>query len=187
MITLSLLNPRSRLEQAAPACPAEAPRVRRGDLRSILAAHRAHHTGITATDLPEHPTKPEVLQAFDDAAAALAPNGVFAGRAPNTIRPLGGHIRNGDFTHQRPFTAYSIRQLNAVAGFDSVLACSFPSVALGSASSAQVMVRQVVSACHRNALAAEKGMLCGHVVTQNLTFAASKGAELVNPAKGNPA
>ena len=108
------------------------------------------------------------------------------GRVPNAVSPLGGHIRNGDFTHQTSFTARSIRQLAAAAGFDSVLARSSPPVAHGLASAARVMVWQVVSACYRIALAAETGMLRGHIVTQNLTFAARKGAELVNPAERSP-
>jgi hypothetical protein len=104
------------------------------------------------------------------------------GRVPNAVSPLGGHIRDGDFTHQTSFTARSIRQLAAAAGFDSVLACSAPPVAHGLASAARVMVWQVVSACYRIALAAETGMLRGHIVTQNLTFAARKAAVTVKPA-----
>ena len=41
------------------------------------------------------------------------------------------------------------------------------------------MVWQVVSACYQIALAAETGVLRGHIVTQNLTFAAAKRAILV--------
>ena len=103
-------------EQAALARAAGVARVRQGDLRAILAGHEAHYAAITATDLLEHLTKPEVLQTFDDVAAALAPGGVFVGRVPNAVSPLGGHIRNGDFTHQTSFTARSIRQLAAAAG-----------------------------------------------------------------------
>lgn len=152
-----------------------------------LPAHPAHHPAITATDLPEFLTKPEVLQTFDDAAAALVPGDVFAGRVANNIRPLGGHMRNADFTHQTSFTARSTRQLAAAAGFDSVLACSFPPVAHGPASAAQVMVWQVVSACYQIALGAETGVPCSQIVSQNLTFAAHKGAELLNPTEGSPA
>jgi 2-polyprenyl-3-methyl-5-hydroxy-6-metoxy-1,4-benzoquinol methylase len=174
-------------EQAALARAAGVARVRQGDFRAILAGHRAHYAAITATDLLEHLTKPEVLQTFDDAAAALAPGGVFVARVPNAVSPLGGHIRDGDFTHQTSFTARSIRQLAAAAGFDMVLARSCPPVAHGLASSVRVMVWQLVSACHRIALAAETGMLHGHIVTLNLTFAARKSAEPVNPADRNPA
>ncbi len=172
-------------EQAALARSAGVARVRQGDFRAILAAHPAYYAAITATDLLEHLTKPEVLQTFDDAAAALAPGGVLVGRVPNAVSPLGGHIRDGDFTHQTSFTARSIRQLAAAAGFDSVLARSSPPVAHGLASTARIIVWQVVSACHRIALAAETGKLRGHIVTLNLTFVARKGAELVSPAKRN--
>ena len=47
-------------------------------------------------------------------------------------------------------------------------------------------VWQMVSACYRIALAAETGRLRGHIVTQNLTFAAHKGAKLVSPAEEKP-
>ena len=171
-------------EQAALARATGMPRVRKGDFRSILAAQPGRYAAITATDLLEHLTKPEVLQTFDDVSAALAPGGLFVGRVPNAVSPLGGHIRDGDFTHQTSFTARSIRQLATAAGFSSVLARSSPPVAHGLASAARVMVWQVVSAWYRIALAAETGMLRGHIVTQNLTFAARKGAVTVKPAVG---
>jgi 2-polyprenyl-3-methyl-5-hydroxy-6-metoxy-1,4-benzoquinol methylase len=163
-------------EQAELARAAGVARVRQGDFRTVLAARPAHYAAITATDLLEHLTKPEVLQTFDDVAAALAPGGVFVGRVPNAISPLGGHIRNGDFTHQTSFTARSIRQLAAAAGFDAVLARSSPPVAHGLASAVRAVTWQIVSACYRIALAAETGTLRGHIVTLNLTFAARKGA-----------
>ena len=175
-------------EQTALAQAAGVTRVRQGDFRAILAAHPAHYAAITATDLLEHFTKPEVLATFDDVASALRPGGVFVARVPNAVSPLGGHIRDGDFTHQTSFTARSIRQLAAAAGFDVVLARSCPPVAHGLVSTARVVVWQVVSACYRFALAAETGMLRGHIVTQNLTFAARKTCvEPVNPAERSPA
>jgi 2-polyprenyl-3-methyl-5-hydroxy-6-metoxy-1,4-benzoquinol methylase len=162
-------------EQAELARAAGVARVRQGDFRTVLAAQPAHYAAITAIDLLEHLTKPEVLQTFDDVAAALAPGGVFVGRVPNAISPLGGHIRNGDFTHQTSFTARSVHQLAAAAGFDSVLTRSSPPVAHGLASAARAVTWQIVSACYRIALAAETGTLRGHIVTLNLTFAARKG------------
>ena len=172
-------------EQAALARAAGVARVRQGDFRVVLAGHRAHYAAITATDLLEHLTKPEVLRTFDDAAAALAPGGVFVARVPNAVSPLGGHIRDGDFTHQTSFTARSIRQLATAAGFDTVLVRSCPPVAHGLLSAVRAMVWQAVSACHRIALAAETGMLRGHIVTQNLTFAARRSAQPVSPADRN--
>src|ERR1700722_946009 len=170
-------------EQAALARAAGVPRVRQGDFRSLLAAQPGRYAAITATDLLEHLTKPEVLRTFDDVAAALAPGGVFVGRVPNAVSPLGGHIRDGDFTHQTSFTARSIRQLAAAAGFDSVLSRSSAPVAHGIVSATRLMVWQVVSACYRIALTAETGMLRGHIVTQNLTFVARKGAVIIKPAE----
>ena len=104
-------------EQAALARAAGVTRISQGDFRAVLAAHPAHYAAITATDLLEHLTKPEVLRAFDDVAAALAPGGVFVARVPNAVSPLGGHIRDGDFTHQTSFTARSVHQLAKAAGF----------------------------------------------------------------------
>jgi len=57
------------------------------------------------------------------------------------------------------------------------VARSCPPVAHGLASTARVIVWQLVSAGYRIALAAETGMLRGHIVTQNLTFAARRPAE----------
>lgn len=166
-------------EQTALARAAGISRVWHGDFRAILAAQPARYAAITATDLLEHFTKPEVLATFDDVAAALMPGGVFVARVPNAVSPLGGHIRAGDFTHGTSFTARSIRQLAAAAGFEQVLARSSPPVAHGLASAARVLVWQVVSACYRVALAAETGEVRGHIVTQNLTFAARKPAASV--------
>jgi SAM-dependent methyltransferase len=170
-------------EPAALARAAGVARARQGGFRTILAAHPAHYAAITATDPLEHLTKPEILQRFDDVAAALAPGGVFVGRVPNAVSPLGGHIRGGGFTHQTSFTARSIRQLAAAAGFHSVLSRSAPPVAHGLASAARVTVWKVVSVCHRIAVAAETSMLRRHIVTQNLTFATRKGAVTVKPAE----
>lgn len=163
------------------------PRGRRCPVRTVLAADPTHYATIAATDVLEHVTKLEVLQVSDDTAAALAPGGVFVGRIPNAISPLGAHIRNGDFTHQTSFTVRSIRQLIAAAGFDSVLARCSPPVAQALARAARVAVGQVASACSRIAPAAGTGMPRGHIVTQNLTFAACKDAEPVSPSERNPA
>ena len=109
-------------EQTALAQAAGITRVRQGDFRAILAAHPAHYASITATDVLEHFPKPAVLATLDEVAASLRPGGVFVARVPNAVSPLGGHIRNGDFTQQTSFTARSIRQFAAASGFDTVRA-----------------------------------------------------------------
>jgi hypothetical protein len=175
-------------DQAALAAETGVTRIRQWDFRAIPAAHLTHDGASTATDIPEHLAKPRFFPTLDDVAAALAPSGVFAGRVPNAISPPGGPIRSRDFTHQIALTARSTRPLASAADFDSVLTRSSPPVAHGPTSAAQLMVRQVVSACHRNALTGEPGMLRGHLVAQNLTFAVCNGAaEIVNAAEGNPA
>ena len=162
-------------EQVALARAAAITGVHQGDFRAVLAAHPAYYAAITATDLLEHLTKSEVLRTFDDAVAALAPGGVFVARVPNAVSPLGGHIRAGDFTHLTSFTERSIRQLATAVGFESVLARPSSPIAHGLVSAVRVVVWQVVSACYRLSLAAETGVLRGHIVTQNLTFAVRKG------------
>ncbi len=162
-------------EQVALAQASGVSRVRQGDYRSLLSARAAHFAAITATDLLEHLTKAEVLEAFDGVAAALVNGGVFLGRVPNAVSPLGGHIRGGDFTHETSFTERSIRQLAAASGFTSVTVLPCAPIAHGLVSAARVAVWKTVSVCYRLALAAETGMLRGHIVTQNLTFVARKG------------
>ncbi len=161
-------------EQVALARAAGADRVDLGDYRDTLPARPGHYAAITATDLLEHLAKPEVLSTFDHVAAALAPGGVFVARVPNAVSPLSGHTRYGDFTHETSFTARSVRQLAAAAGFASVTVLPCPPVAHGLLSAARVAVWKPISVCFRLALAAETGVLRGHVVTQNLTFVAWK-------------
>jgi 2-polyprenyl-3-methyl-5-hydroxy-6-metoxy-1,4-benzoquinol methylase len=160
-------------EQVAIAHAAGLSRVRHGDYRDMLTDFRARQLAtVTATDLLEHLTKDEVLDTFDRIAEALCPGGVFVARVPNAVSPLGGHIRYGDFTHESSYTARSVQQVAAAAGFSSVTVQPCSPVAHGIVSAARVAVWKPVSGLYKIALAAETGVLRGHIVTQNLTFAA---------------
>ena len=161
-------------EQVAIAHSAGIDQVRQGDYRCTLQEVSGTLAAVTALDLLEHLTKNEVLGTFDSVADALAPGGLFIARVPNAVSPLGGHIRYGDFTHETWYTARSVRQLAAAAGFRSVTVLPCPPVAHGVMSAARVAVWKPVSALFKVALAAETGMLRGHIVTQNLTFVAEK-------------
>jgi 2-polyprenyl-3-methyl-5-hydroxy-6-metoxy-1,4-benzoquinol methylase len=161
-------------EQVAIARASGLEQVRQGDYQAILAARNGQLAAITATDVLEHLTKDEVLATFDQVAAALAPSGVFVARVPNAVSPFGGHIRYGDFTHETWYTARSVRQLSAAAGFASVAVLPCPPVAHGLLSTARVMVWKSASALYKLTLAAETGILRGHIVTQNMTFVARK-------------
>jgi 2-polyprenyl-3-methyl-5-hydroxy-6-metoxy-1,4-benzoquinol methylase len=161
-------------EQVALAKAAGVDRVREGDYRAVLDASPGKLSAVTATDILEHLDNNEILEVFDQVAEALVPGGVFVARVPNAVSPFGGYIRYGDFTHESWFTAASIRQIAAAAGFRSVRVQSCPPVAHGACSLARVAVWQFVSSLYKVALSAETGVLRGHVVTQNLTFVAHK-------------
>jgi len=148
--------------------------VRYGDHRELLRERPGELAAVTATDLLEHLTKPEVLATFDVVAAALGPGGRFIARVPNAVSPFGGHIRYGDFTHETWYTARSVRQLAAAAGFRSVEVIDCPPSAHGVVSAVRATLWKPVSGLLKLALAVETGAVRGHIVTQNLTFAASK-------------
>jgi trans-aconitate methyltransferase len=161
-------------EQVALAAATGLDRVRHGDYRQLLREPGTPLAAVTATDLLEHLTKDEALDTFDRVIEALAPGGVFVARVPNAVSPLGGHIRHGDFTHESSYTARSARQLAAAAGFGSVRVQPCAPMAHGFMSAVRVAAWKPVSLLYKIALAAETGVLRGHVVTQNLTFIARK-------------
>ncbi|MGH3217615.1 MAG: class I SAM-dependent DNA methyltransferase [Streptosporangiaceae bacterium] len=161
-------------EQVAIAHAAGVAEVRQGDYRTRLNALHRRLAAVTATDILEHLDKTEVLETFDLVAAALAPNGVFVARVPNAVSPFGGHIRYGDFTHESWYTARSVRQLAAAAGFTSVAVLPCSPLAHGIVSSIRVVVWAISSLLCKLVLAAETGTLRGHIVTQNLIFVARK-------------
>jgi 2-polyprenyl-3-methyl-5-hydroxy-6-metoxy-1,4-benzoquinol methylase len=161
-------------EQVALAHAAGVEQVMQGDYRGVLQARPGQLAAVTASDLLEHLTKDEVLQTFDAVMAALLPRGVFIARVPNAVSPLGGHIRYGDFTHESWYTARSVRQVAAAAGFDFVAVMPCPPIAHGLVSAVRAVAWKLVSASCKIALAAETGALHGHIVTQNLKFVARK-------------
>jgi SAM-dependent methyltransferase len=148
--------------------------VRLGDHLELLRDRPGAVAAVTATDLLEHLTKPEVLDTFDAVAASLRPGGRFVARVPNAVSPFGGHIRYGDFTHETWYTAGSVRQIAAAARFGSVEVIGCPPAAHGLVSSVRATLWKPVSGLLKLALAVETGAVRGHIVTQNLTFAASK-------------
>ena len=150
--------------------------VSHGDYLKILQDHPGQFAAVTATDLLEHLTKPEVLTTFDAVATALRPGGRFIARVPNAVSPFGGFYRYGDFTHENWFTAASVRQLAAAAGLGAVTVTGCPPPAHGLVSAARVAVWRPISGLFKLALAAETGVVRGHIVTQNLMFAAVKPA-----------
>lgn len=161
-------------EQVKLACAAGLSTVRQGDYRGLLRERPGKFAAVTATDLLEHLTKAEVLDTFDAVTAALRPGGRFVARVPNAVSPFGGHIRYGDFTHETWFTARSVRQLAAAAGLAPVQVTACPPPAHGTVSALRSAAWKPVSGMFKLALAVETGVLRGHIVTQNLVFAATR-------------
>jgi SAM-dependent methyltransferase len=164
-------------EQVALARAAGIGQVRQGDYRDLLCARPGRLAAVTATDLLEHLTKPEVLDTFDAVAVALRPGGRFVARVPNAVSPFGGHIRYGDFTHETWFTVLSVRQLAAAAGLAQVRAVGCPPAPRGAVSALRATLWLPLSGLFKLALAVETGAVRGHIVTQNLTFVAEKRRE----------
>jgi 2-polyprenyl-3-methyl-5-hydroxy-6-metoxy-1,4-benzoquinol methylase len=161
-------------EQVALAHAAGLHQVHHGDYRIMLAESATRLAAVTATDLLEHLTKAEALETFDHVFEALIPGGVFIVRVPNAVSPLGGHIRYGDFTHESSYTARSAKQLAAATGFRSIAIKACPPLAQGFMSLVRVATWKPVSGFYKLALAAETGVLRGHIVTQNMAFVARK-------------
>jgi trans-aconitate methyltransferase len=161
-------------EQVALARRAGVHQVREGDYRTILAEQSGRLIAVVATDLLEHLTKEEVLDAFDRVTAALAPGGVFIARVPNAVSPFGGHIRYGDFTHESWFTKNSIRQLATISGLESVAVMPCAPLPHGLMSTGRWLIWKTITLLYKIALGAETGVLRGHIVTQNLIFSARK-------------
>jgi 2-polyprenyl-3-methyl-5-hydroxy-6-metoxy-1,4-benzoquinol methylase len=162
-------------EQVSLAQAAGLSQVSLGDYRDELRASSGQLAAVTACDFLEHLTKPEALEAFDCVATSLRPGGIFIARVPNAVSAQGGYFRHGDFTHETWYSAHSVRQLAAAAGFGPVRVQACPPVAHGPASFLRALAWKPISAFFKTALIVETGTRRGHIVTQNLTFAARKG------------
>lgn len=174
-------------EQVALARQAGLTQIQAGDYNRLLRDRPGQLAAVTATDLLEHLTKPEVLATFDAVAAALRPGGRFIVRVPNAVSPFGGAIRYGDFTHETWFTARSLRQLALAAGLEPVTATACPPPVHGVASALRAAAWKPASGLFKLMLAAETGAVRGHIVTQNLTFVAQRPQSLPGPRQVRPA
>jgi 2-polyprenyl-3-methyl-5-hydroxy-6-metoxy-1,4-benzoquinol methylase len=163
-------------EQVRLAHAAGLTQVHEGDLTTFLEASSGQLDAVLATDLLEHLTKDEVLATLDRALAALRPGGVLIARVPNASSPFSGGIRHGDFTHETWYTARSVQQIAAAVGFERVVVLPCGPLAHGVKSACRVGIWKVFSGFFKLGLAAETGALRGNIVTQNLTFVASKGS-----------
>jgi cyclopropane fatty-acyl-phospholipid synthase-like methyltransferase len=146
--------------------------VEQGDVLEVLAFSPGRFGAVTATDFFEHLTRAELLELMPRIRSALCDGGVLIGRVPNAVSPFGGNYRHGDFTHESWFTARSVRQLMAVAGFSDVDVFPSEPAPHGLKSAARWLIWKFYSGFFKLALAAETGVLRGNIVTQNLVFVA---------------
>lgn len=163
--------------------------VQVGDFQEVLEPEGSD--AIIAFDFLEHLPRQTVPDSLRMIRGSLAPGGVLIARVPNATSPFSGAIRHGDFTHESWFTAGSVRQLCAYAGFDSVDIRPCEPPIHGAMSAARFVVWKVVQAFLKLIYAAETGQHKGVIVTQNLVFiaraseAASASPERGLPSRGN--
>lgn len=152
-----------------------------GDLRTFLEEHNniKEFGCITALDLVEHFPKQEVLPFLEMVYGALKPNGTFIMQGPNAESPFFGAIRYADFTHEMAFTRESVSQILRHVGFANIKVCSTGPVVHGLLSAARWIIWQGVRLLLTLYLAAETGVLRGHILTQNLIAVAQKPGEKV--------
>ena len=91
---------------------------------------------------------------------------------PNAVSPFGGNYRHGDATHECSFTARSLRQLLAAAGFDDVEVHSCEPAVHGVTSAVRWLIWKVAAGLTKLVLAAETGVTRGHHVSQNVVVTA---------------
>lgn len=153
-------------EQVEEARASGLTQVSLGDYRQSLGV--AELDVVIATDFLEHLTRFEGLQALDGIKRALRAGGAVILRVPNAGSPFGGTLRYGDLTHETSFTARSLRQLGAAAGFLKIEIHACPPPVHGFTSALRAVAWWAVAGLMKIALIAETGQVQGHVVTQNI-------------------
>jgi 2-polyprenyl-3-methyl-5-hydroxy-6-metoxy-1,4-benzoquinol methylase len=154
--------------------------AQRADLFEYLPHYSRTFDAIVVLDVLEHLPKHRTLEALAAMAGALRPSGRVVGRVPNGDSPFVGRYRYGDFTHTTAFTRRSLHQVFLASGFAQVHVAEVRPVVHGVASAVRFGAWQLASGAMKAALAAETGVLRGHLVTQNVVFVA-----VVESARGD--
>lgn len=149
--------------------------VEQGDFREVLRRVEGTLDVVLATDVLEHLTRNEVVATMDLIRTSLKPTGMVVARVPNAGSPFGGLIRYGDLTHESWFTERSLRQLTLATGFRDLVVVPCAPTRNGVKRALRSATWAVASTTMKLALAAETGVVRGHIVTQNMTFRAMAG------------
>lgn len=142
--------------------------IAHADAVDHLRGRPATYDAILAVDLLEHLTKPELLDLVDAVARALRPGGRVVVHTVNAESPFGGRIRYGDLTHELAFTSKSITQVLRLGGFDAIAVHGIEPAVHGVKSAASWALWQGVRSLLTLYLAAETGVVRGHIVSQTL-------------------
>jgi SAM-dependent methyltransferase len=83
-----------------------------------LRERPAQYDFITALNVLEHQTRPELFELLDAIRLALRPGGRLMAVVPNAKGLFGAHVRYADITHELSFAPTTLSQICAVTGFD---------------------------------------------------------------------
>lgn len=161
-------------EQVALAIKLGTERVEQADLFEFAASHEGQFDAVVAIDLVEHFDRADIPRLFTCLASLLRPDGTLVLRTPNACSPYFGRIRYGDLTHGLAYTARSLQQATAAAGFRSVHSYPVRPSGTGYRQRARRLIWFALEAVMILPLIVETGVLRGHIVTQNLVAVATK-------------
>lgn len=131
---------------------------------------------ITAFDVFEHLTRPELLETCREVARALRPGGRLLVRVPNGASPFCGAILAGDLTHERAYTKSSLTQILLPLGFTDIQVTEVAPFRHGIKSTIRSILWWFFRAWAVLWMAVETGDFRGHVLTLNLFLKARKAA-----------
>jgi len=143
--------------------------------RYIRALHEASIDCVVSFDVIEHFDDDELIGFCDEVLRVLRVGGKWIVHVPNAEGPFGGRMRYWDMTHERAFTATSIKQLLLASGFGTVECFEDQPVPHGVKSACRWVLWKFLRAGMRFYLAVETGDIARHsVLTQNLLAVATK-------------
>jgi cyclopropane fatty-acyl-phospholipid synthase-like methyltransferase len=156
-------------EQVSLAHRAGITQVEYGDAIDIMSRIE-RLVAVTGTDFFEHLTREENALLLRSIHDHLTTGGLLIGRVPNAVSPFGGYYRHGDVTHESWYTKRSLQQQLSVAGFTDTSFFPCTPLAHGPKSALRASVWRLFGGFYKASLAAETGVMRGHIVTQNLVF-----------------
>jgi 2-polyprenyl-3-methyl-5-hydroxy-6-metoxy-1,4-benzoquinol methylase len=142
--------------------------VSQADAGSYLSGTREQFDVITAFDFIEHLTRDELFAFLDLSCCALRPGGTLIVQTINGSSPFSGRFLYGDLTHERAYTARSIRQAFASAGLGDVRVQAVKIPVYGIKSAVRRMAWYGLNFAAATYVTLESGSRSGDVFTQDL-------------------